>query len=137
MELNSAKSQTDLDSFGEQYARAWSSQRPDAVATMFADDGWIAINEDPPARGREAVEDVARGFMKGFPDLDVRCVRMALENGELRWHWTMRGTNTGPGGTGKPILISGYEALVLDDNGRIVSAHGHFDQDDWDRQLGA
>lgn len=134
--MTEATSQPDLDAFGTQYAQAWSSQRPKAVAAMFAEDGWIAINDEEPARGREAVEGVARGFMTDFPDLDVRCDRLAFVEGELRWHWTMKGTNTGPRGTGKAILISGYESLVIGEDGLIVSAHGHFDQQDWGRQLG-
>ena len=102
---------------------------------MFAKGGSIVINEDLPAVGRNAVREVARGFMTDFPDLCVRCDRMSNEEGELRWHWTMWGTNTGPGGTGRSILISGYEAIVLDAVGLIVTAHGYFDQGEWDRQL--
>lgn len=125
----------DLEAFGCRYAAAWSSGRPEAVAALFTEDGSIAINDDPPAHGRAAVRDVAEGFMTDFPDLEVRCDRTAHEQGEIRWYWTMCGTNSGPGGTGRGILISGYEALALDNEGFIVSAHGHYDQNDWDRQL--
>jgi hypothetical protein len=135
-EIAGRLSQTNLDDFGVRYAQAWSSQRPEAVAAMFAEDGWIAINDDAPAYGRGEVEEVASGFMTDFPDLDVHCDCMALEEGELRWYWTMQGTNSGPRGSGRSILISGYESLVLGEDGLIVSAHGHFDPEDWDRQLG-
>lgn len=128
--------QRDLDAFGTRYAKAWSSHDPEAVAAMFAEYGSITINGDGPAVGRDAVRDVALSFMTAFPDLDVLCDQMVFVAGELRWYWTMRGTNTGSGGTGKSILISGYEAIEFDTEGLIAKAYGHFDQEEWDRQLG-
>ena len=34
-----------------------------------------------------------------------------------KFHWTLTGTNTGPGGTGKRVRISGYELWKIDNAG--------------------
>ena len=51
------------------------------------------------------------------------------------FHWTLVGTNTGPGGTGKRVRISGYEEWVLDDDSLIAASQGHYDQAEYDRQI--
>ncbi len=124
-----------LQEFGDRYAEAWSSGDPASVAAFFTKDGVLVINDGLPAVGHEAIAEVANAFMTDFPDLDVRCDRIIEEEGETKWYWTMRGTNTGPGGTGKSIHLSGYEALEFGDHGLIRIARGHFDQNEWDRLL--
>jgi hypothetical protein len=54
-----------------------------------------------------------------------------------RYHWTLSGTNTGPGGTGNPVRISGYEEWRLGGDGLIAESQGHFDAGDYQRQVGA
>jgi hypothetical protein len=43
------------------------------------------------------------------------------------FHWTLTGTNTGPGGTGKRVRISGYELWQFDHAGLIAESKDHFD----------
>jgi hypothetical protein len=50
-------------------------------------------------------------------------------------HWTFTGTNTGPGGTGKQVRISGFEEWTLGDDGLVAESNGHYDQVEYDRQL--
>jgi len=121
--------------FGRRYAEAWSSQLPENVARMFSLDGFITINGSEPAIGRASVADIALDYMTSFPDLDVQCDQVLMENGAIQWHWTMRGTHSGPDGSGRRIDISGYETIVLDREGLIVSAHGYFDENDYTSQL--
>jgi hypothetical protein len=45
------------------------------------------------------------------------------------------GTNTGPGGTGNRVRISGFEEWRIGDDGLIAESQGHFDQAEYDRQL--
>jgi len=47
--------------------------------------------------------------------------------------WT--GTNTGPGGTGKAVNLHGYERWTMGNNGLILLSDGHFDNDEYQRQL--
>jgi predicted ester cyclase len=51
------------------------------------------------------------------------------------FHWTLTGTNTGLGGTGKRVRVSGYEVWRFDANGLIAESKGHFDIAEYDRQL--
>ena len=50
-------------------------------------------------------------------------------------HWTLTGTNTGSGGTGKRVRISGYELWKIDSDGLIAESKGHFDSAEYERQL--
>ena len=42
-----------------------------------------------------------------------------------------------PGGTGNKVKISGFEAWVLNDDGLIQESKGHFDAQEYQRQLEA
>jgi len=53
------------------------------------------------------------------------------------FQWTLTGTNTGPGGTGKTVRISGYEEWTIGPDGLIARSLGHFDEIDYQRQLKA
>ena len=51
------------------------------------------------------------------------------------YRWTLTGTNTGPGGTGKAVRISGYEEWTFSADGLIAASQGHFDEAEYLRQL--
>lgn len=53
--------------FAEACTAAWCSQDPDQVAACYAEGGSLSVNNDPPAVGRKAIAEVARGFMTSFP----------------------------------------------------------------------
>ena len=55
----------------------------------------------------------------------------------VEYHWTFTGTNTGPGGTGRAVRISGFEEWTFGDGGLVAVSRGCYDQDEYDRQLGA
>jgi hypothetical protein len=57
------------------------------------------------------------------------------ESDGTKFHWTLTGTNTGPGGAGKRLRISGYELWKLDPDGLIGESKGHFDSAEYERQL--
>ena len=128
---------TDLTDFATRYAQAWSSQDPVALASFYALNGSLRVNDGEPSVGREAVTETARGFMTAFPDMIVRLVELRKTDDyvEFRWHWT--GTNTGPGGTGNAVDLRGYEKWTLDDDGLILESLGHFDDAEYHRQVNA
>jgi hypothetical protein len=47
--------------------------------------------------------------MTAFPDLKVIMDDISAERDRTVYRWTLDGTNTGPGGTGAHVRISGYE----------------------------
>lgn len=125
----------ELNEFAKRYAKAWCSQDPESVATFYAKNGSLSVNDGPPAVGRQAIADVAQGFMSAFPDMAVTMDDLVREAHGTVFHWTLTGTNTGPGGTGQRVRISGYELWWLDSDGLIGTSKGHFDSAEYGRQL--
>jgi predicted ester cyclase len=125
----------ELNKFAQAYAGAWCSRDPNSVAAFFAENGSLTVNDEPPAVGRAAIAEVARSFMSAFPDMKVSADEVARGSEGTKFHWTLTGTNTGPGGTGKRVRIGGYELWQFDDNGLIANSKGHFDNAEYERQL--
>jgi hypothetical protein len=75
--------------------------------------------------------------MTAFPDMVVAMDAVELRGDGAVYRWTLTGTNTGPGGTGKAVRISGYEEWRFGADGLILESKGHFDETDYRRQLGA
>ena len=126
-----------LDDFAAHYTAAWCSQDPALVAAHFAPDGSLTINQGTPAVGRAAITEAARAFMTAFPDMVVSCDRLVSRpDGLFEYHWTLTGTNTGPGGSGHRVRISGFELWRLTgSDGLIAESLGHFDAAEYQRQL--
>ena len=124
-----------MTTFAKQYAEAWCSQNPERVAVFFAEYGSLSVNDGPPAVGRAAITEVARGFMRDPPDMIVTMDDVTHESDGTKFHWTLTGTNTGPGGTGKRLRISGYELWTISEDGLIGDSKGHFDNAEYERQL--
>jgi uncharacterized protein (TIGR02246 family) len=121
--------------FAKRYAEAWCSQNPESVAAFFAESGSLAVNDGTPAIGRAAITEITRGFMRDFPDMTVTFDKLELRADAIAFHWTLIGTNIGPGGTGKRIRISGYELWKIDNDRLISESKGHFDTAEYERQL--
>lgn len=126
---------TDLKAFAERYAEAWCSQDPEKVAALYAENGSLSVNDGPPAVGRAAIAEIARGFMRDLPNMVVTMDDVSRNSDGTKFHWTLLGTNTGPGGTGKRVRISGYELWKIDNGGLIAESKGHFDSAEYEHQL--
>jgi len=124
-----------LTSLAARYAEAWCSQNPAEVADCYAENGSLSVNDAPPAIGHAAIAEIARAFMRDFPDMVVRMDKVSQERDGALFHWTLIGKNTGPGGTGNKVCISGYERWQLTADGLIRESQGHFDSAEYDRQL--
>ncbi len=125
----------ELSNFAQRYAKAWCSQNPESVAAFFAENGSISINNGPPAIGRAAIAKEAQAFMTTFPDMVVTFDKLEPRGDRTAFHWTLTGTNNGPGGTGNKVRISGYELWKIDNDGLIAESKGHFDATDYERQI--
>ena len=73
--------------------------------------------------------------MIAFPDMQVLMDDLRLDGEKVEYHWTLVGTNTGPGGTGKRVRISGFEEWTIGEDGLIAASLGHFDEAEYERQL--
>lgn len=124
-----------IQEFGKKYAEAWSSQVPASVASFFSDEGTLKVNDADPAIGRDAITEVAQGFMTTFPDMVVLMDSLITTDKGTEFHWTLIGTNTSLGGTGKKVRISGYELWHFDEAGLILKSIGSFNAEEYERQL--
>lgn len=127
--------ENDMKSFATRYTAAWCSHDPQQVAAYFGESGSLQINDGKPSVGRDAIAQAALEFFQAFPDLVVEM--NAIERHGDRWHyrWTLSGTNTGPGGTGNTVRISGYEDWKIGPDGLVAESFGHYDAADYDRQI--
>ncbi len=105
------------------------------MAAFYSADGSLSVNDGAPAVGRSAIADVVQSFMTAFPNLRVILNEVTTRGDRARYHWTLTGTNTGPGGTGHTVRISGFESWRFGDDGLIASSQGHFDSAEYRRQL--
>jgi uncharacterized protein (TIGR02246 family) len=122
----------ELNDFAARYAKAWCSQDPESVAAFFTENGSLRVNDGPPAVGRAAIAEIARGFMHDFPDMTVTFDKLESRADRTAFHWTLTGTYAG---TGNRVRISGYELWKIDHTGFIAESTGHFDAEDYRRQL--
>ena len=121
----------ELNKFAARYAKAWCSHYPEKVAAFYARNGSISVNGAPPV----PIAEVAREFVRDFPDMIVTFDELEETPTGTEFHWTFTGTNTGPSGTGKRVRISGYELWKIDNDGLIAESEGHFDAAEYEHQL--
>jgi len=124
-----------IKSLAVRYTAAWCSRNAASVAAFFSPEGSLTINDGPSAVGWAAITAAAQGFMTAFPDLVVSMDRVDVEGQRAVYHWTLTGTNAGPGGTGKKVRVSGREEWRIGDDGLISESKGHFDEAEYARQL--
>jgi len=133
--MTAMNNRAELEKFATRYAKAWCSRDPEKVAAFFAERGSISINNGPPAVGRAAIAKEAEAFMTTFPDMIVTFDKLDSQPNATAFHWTLTGANTGPGGTGNKVQISGYELWKIDNEGLIGESKGNFDAAEYERQL--
>jgi hypothetical protein len=124
-----------LRDFAAHYTAAWCSGDPARVAACYAPNGSLTINDGAPFSGRIEIMEAALGFMSTFPDLRVIMDDVLVKDKYAEFHWTLTGTNSGAGGTGNRIRISGFEVWTLGEDGLIAESRGHFDNEEYERQL--
>ncbi len=133
--LPEEKKKFDVEVFARSYAQVWCSQRPNFVSSFFAEDGELSVNNGKPAKGTEAISNVAKGYMDAFPDMIVTMDSLIATSDKTKFYWTLVGTNNGTNGTGNKVKISGFEEWMLNDEGLIQESKGHFNEKEYRRQL--
>jgi hypothetical protein len=86
------------------------------------------VNGGPPTPALE----VAREFMRDFPDMTVTFDKVKPRGDRTAFHWTLTGTYAG---TGNRVRISGYELWKIDEAGLIAESSGYFDAAEYARQV--
>lgn len=91
----------ELDRVLRDYERAWGAGDAAALASLFADDGFVLQSSRPPIRGREAIRAAYAG--QGGSPLRLRALAYAIEDSIGHIIGTY-GYDTMPGVTGKFTL---------------------------------
>lgn len=125
----------DLAALAASYTAAWNSGQAAAVASHYAEASQIIINNGTPWRGRAGVAEMAAGFFADIPDMVLRCdgVRAGgpADDCHAVYLWTFSGTHAG---SGKSVVVAGWEAWQIDGDGLIGHSNGWFDAADYARQ---
>lgn len=121
--------------FAQKYTDAWNSKSPEKMASFYAEDGILTVNDGKPAVGRKQLAKSAKSYMEAFPDIELTMDSLIFENGKYRYHWTFKGTNTGPNGTGNKVDFSGYEEWTMNEQGLVQNSIGSYDFEDYQRQV--
>ena len=121
--------------FGQKYTEAWNSKVPEKMASFYAEDGILTVNNGTPAVGRKQLAETAQSYMEAFPDMELTMDSLTKGNDTYRYYWTFKGTNSGPNGTGNKIDFSGFEEWTMNDQGLVQKSIGTYDADDYARQL--
>ena len=121
-----------LQTLAQNYAKAWSSGDPAAVAGFYAENGQIQINRGDVLKGRAAIAEMAGGFYAEFPDLVVRCDQLRTAGDHAIFVWTLEGNHSE---TGNHVKVAGWEEWNIDADMKVASSLGWFDAADYDRQV--
>jgi uncharacterized protein (TIGR02246 family) len=125
----------ELREFAAGYTAAWCNRDANRVAAFYSTDGSLSVNGDAPAVGRDAIAQLAQSFMTALPDLHLDMDALVLQEEGAEYHWTLTGANTGPGGTGNRVRVSGLEGWRIGADGLIAVSQGQFDSAEYRRQL--
>jgi hypothetical protein len=122
-----------LKELATQYTAAWCSGDAAKVAGFYSEGGSLKINAGAPSVGRSAIAKAAQGFMTAFPDLVVTMDGVDFQHDRVIYRWSLKGTNTARGAI---VQISGREEWKIGADGLIAESLGHFDEAEYERQLG-
>ncbi len=125
----------DIEKLAAAYTQAWCDRSATAVASFFAEDGVSIVNDGDPAVGRTAISEAMGAFFADFPDLHLTQDVVRIGGNKVIYLWTLEGSNSGPGGTGNRVKISGWQNWRLNDDLLITEADGGYDALEYDRQI--
>ena len=121
-----------LNNLARDYAVAWSSGDPDAVASFFSPDGQISINRGEPLQGHAAIAEMARRLYADFPDLEVRCDMMRWAGPHALFVRTLEGHHRA---TGNRVVTRGWEQWELTSDNKIKTSLEWFDAQERQSQI--
>ena len=113
------------------YTAAWNSKSAEAVASFYAEDGEIIINNGDPWTGRSRVQDMAAGFYADVPDLALSCDDVRCSGSHVIFVWTFTGHDAT---SGKPLNIRGWEEWEVGGDLKVKASRGWFDAEEYARQ---
>jgi steroid delta-isomerase-like uncharacterized protein len=132
---------TEITQVLQRVADAWNAHDPDAVAAFYAEDVEVRdVGFPEPLHGRQAVRELAAGYMASFSDLHVEVTEPIVSGNRAAQQWKITGTNDGElqgmPATGKSATTYGCGTLVFGDDGLVKSGASYWNAAALMQQLG-
>ena len=105
------------------------------MAACYEETASLTINGGKPSTGRVELAATAASYMEAFPDLGVSVDQVLVAGDSAFWAWTLTGTNTGPGGSGHRVRVSGIEVMTIGNSGLVTNSIGYYDGATYERQI--
>lgn len=105
------------------------------MAACYEETASLTINEGTPSTGRAELAATARSYMDAFPDLAVSVDHVLVAGGAVFWAWTLTGANSGHGGTGHRVRVSGIEVWTIGTSGLVANSIGYYDASTYESQV--
>lgn len=133
--ISCEKSKTDrVEEMAALYTLAWNSQDPSQVGDFYPDDAMLVVNGDT-SRGKLAVVNFAKTFMRNFPDMRLEMDSLVSDEQHYKYYWSFSGTYEGPYGNGNQVIFSGFEKWSLSSDLMILVSAGTYDEENFRAQL--
>jgi len=131
----------DIASVLQRTADAWNAHDPDAVAAFYAEDVEIRdVGFSEPLRGRQAMRDLAAGYMAAFSDLHVEVSEPIVSGNHSAQEWKITGTNDGElagrPATGKSATTYGCGTAEFGEDGLVTRGSSYWNAAALASQLG-
>lgn len=130
-----------VEEVGRSYFAAIDARDADAMAAHFHPDGIEDIVPLGVFRGPDAVRTLFRELFAAMPDASMKVVRIVADKDVAAVEYRMVGTFEGgpfqgieP--TGKRVEIRGFDALEIDQDGKITRNTGYYDGAAFARAIG-
>jgi len=114
---------------------AWNMKQYDQLDSVLAAD-FRRIAPDQNADGPEGLQAFMAQTHAAYPDFAITANQRAYAPGVAFVEWTATGTDSGEGGSGNPIEVSGATMMRFAD-GKITHEIAYFDTATLMRQVGA
>ncbi len=85
--------------------------------------------------GRDAITEVARGFMTAFPDMVLTMDDLDASGDHATYHWTLVRHQHRTGWDGETRPHQRIRGMDVRCDGLIAESQGHFDEADYQHQL--
>jgi len=130
-----------VEEVGRSYFQAIDARDADAVAAHFHPDGIEDIVALGVFRGPEAVRKLFREMFTAMPDATMKIERIVADHEVAAIQWRMAGTFEGGPFQGiepthKRVELRGFDALEIDEDGKITRNTGYYDGAAFARAIG-
>jgi len=130
-----------VEEVGRSYFEAIDSRDADAAAAHFHPDGIDDIVALGVFRGPDEVRDFFREMFLAMPDATMKVERIVADHEVAGVQWRLAGTfDGGPfqgiEPTGKRVELRGFDALEIDEDGKITRNTGYYDGAAFARAVG-